>query len=99
MLPKAGDIDKLLSLSVEKRNVLLSLPPDGMQSLVVSCPLLALDTLAAQMYPPPPPRIIAQDVVECEWIDKQPIAVVPTTMLSPSLIMVVPTASTMVGTN
>lgn len=99
-LPKAGDIDKLLSLSVEKRNVLLSLPLDAMQSLVVSCPLVALDTIAAQMLQPGHrPEIIAQDVVDCKWIDEQPTAIALTIARSSAPTVIEPTAPVTTGSH
>jgi hypothetical protein len=75
-LPKSRDIEKVLSLPVENRAILFSLPSDSIRTFVTTCSIDKLGHLTGQMLQPGNrPQTIAQEAVDCQW--EGAVAVLP----------------------
>jgi hypothetical protein len=78
-LPKGNDIEKVLTLTADQRDILLSLPADQVMALLEVCQPELLAVLTGQMLlPGSPPEAIAQGALDdCRW--EEEVAIVPPT--------------------
>lgn len=80
-LPKGGDIEKVVALPTDQREILLSLPEDQITALLEVCQPESLAELTGQMLMPgSPPETIAQGAMDdCRWEVPEQVAVIPPT--------------------
>lgn len=94
-LPKGGDIEKVVALPTDQREILLSLPEDQITALLGVCQPESLAELTDQMLMPgSPPEAIAQGAMnDCRWEAPEQIPVIPPTS-TPMPIATPPVAPT-----